>query len=387
VPPSPLGPGSVTLTARGKEHLGWKRGTITRSMESIAGSFDLEINTRWAGSTQELLIFEEDECVISVFGSPVITGFVDKRSVSHDAKSKSFKVSGRDAAGALVDCSAVVPKLVYNQTPVLDLVTKICEPHGITASLPPGLTVKLPPRDKLAVNPGDTAHSVIEKICRMTGLLPISDSQGGLLLTQAGTARISTKLQCLAPAPGQLPPVGNNILKASAEFDYKGRFAEYRCLAANAAKVPKKNNAAAAKSTAKATVAARKARGIAFDEIVQRKARILIINPEDGADKKYADQRAQWEATTRAAKSEVVHVTVRGWQQDDGQLWTNALNSLVGIEDSELDIKGDMLIVEVKLDLGSVTSELKLMDPAAFTPEPRIKRKVGNTWNELSGVR
>lgn len=386
MPPSPLGPGSVSLTVAGKEHFGWKRGTITRSMESIAGSFDLEISTRWAGSAQELLIFEEEECVLKVLGQPVITGFVDKRTVGHDAKTKTFKVSGRDAAGALVDCSAQLPSLVYRSTPVLDLANKICGRYGVTVSLPPGLTVKLPPRDKLAVNPGDSAHSALEKMCRMIGLLPISDGRGGVLLTQAGTARISTKLQCITPAAGQLPPPGNNILKATAEYDYKGRFREYLCLAANAAKVPKKSNAAAAKATAKATVAARKSRGQAFDEVVQRANRLLIINPEDGADKAYADKRAQWEATVRAAKSDVVNVTVRGWAQDDGQVWANALNSLVAIEDSDLDVKGDMLIVEVKLDLASVTTELKLLDPAAFTPEPRIRRKVGNTWKELSGV-
>jgi prophage tail gpP-like protein len=366
----------VSLVVNGKAYLGWKSGTITRSIESIAGSFELEVSTRWAGTTQRFPIVEEDECELTILGQTVITGYVDKRSISYDKGTLTFKVSGRDKTGDLVDCSAVTPKLVYRKTPLLDFVRAVCEPLNIDVTLQPGFIVSLPPREKLAVNPGDTAFSVIEKACKMVGMLPVSDGNGGLMLVRAGADRATTSLA-----------KGTNILKGSAEYDFSKRYREYRVLAANAPKIGKKDDKASAKNAAKANAIARRTRGIATDEEVRRIDRVLVLNPEDGANKEYAEARAQWEATTRAAKSETVTVTVHGWAMQDGKLWP--VNALASIADDSLGVNGTMLITEVKYMLAGGngrSTEITLKRPDAFKPEPRIKPSGGVTaWKELAG--
>lgn len=367
----------VQLTVAGQIYEGWKTVKVVRSIESIAGSFELEITDRWAGTGKPWPILEEQECTIMLLGQLALTGYVDKRSISYEKESRTFSVSGRDRAGALVDCSAVLDQLQFRQTPLADLAKKICDPFKIKVAMQTGQSPSLPPRDKLAANPGDKAHSVLEKACRMVGFLPISDGKGGVQLCRAGSERATSSLK-----------EGVNILKASAEYDFTERYYKYVCLSQHAAKIPKKDTKASAKATAKANAAASRARGEAFDEEVTRKERVLVINPEDGADKAYADRRAQWEATVRAAKSETVKVTVQGWAQESGKLWP--INALVNITAERLGVKGDMLITEVTYgmsDAAGRTTQMTLKRPDAFTPEPRIQRKAGGggAWKEIAG--
>lgn len=368
----------VQLTVNGLQYDGWKSVQITRSIESLAGSFRLEINDRWAGSSVPWPIAEEDECALSVLGTQVLKGYVDIRDPSYDASTRSFSVAGRDKAGSLVDCSAILDKLIFRNTPILDLATKIAAPFGVKVSMQAGLdkNLKLQVGDKLAVNPGDSAHHALEKACRMVGVIPISDGQGNIVLARAGTDRAKTAIKR-----------GVNVLKGSASYNATGRFAHYLCLSQHAGKIPKKESKGAAKTAGKAMAAAARSRGEAFDDDVRRKERTLIVNPEDGANKDYADRRAQYEATVRAAKSETLHYTVPGWAQEDGTLWP--LNVLVAVDDDWLGAKGDMLITETRIGLAEgtgKTTELVLKRPDVFTPEPRIKRGgQGGKWKELVG--
>jgi prophage tail gpP-like protein len=368
----------VVLTVAGKAYEGWKTVRVTRSIESIAGSFELSVSDSWPGSTTGSLtlgIAEEAECQLEMAGQRVITGYVDKRSLSIDGTSRSITVSGRDKAGMLVDCSANPGTWLFRKTDLKATVEKICKPLGIAVTVAPDLPLKLPPREKLGITPGDTAWSAIEKITKMLGCLAISDGQGGILLIRTGTILASTALV-----------QGQNILKASAEYDASIKYFAYQVLSANASTMPKKDDREAAKSAAKTIAIARRAKGEAFDDNVTRTQRILIINPDDGANKKYAEARAQWEANVRAAKSDKVTVTVVGWTMDDGTLWP--INVLVPVTCPKIGISGQMLITQAKytMDEGGRKTELSLKRPDSFTPAPRVPQPTkGAPYKELVG--
>jgi prophage tail gpP-like protein len=70
----------VELTVGGKRYGGWESVKISRSIEALTGSFSLSISENWAGQDQPWPIGEGDECVISISGVSVITGFIDRRS-------------------------------------------------------------------------------------------------------------------------------------------------------------------------------------------------------------------------------------------------------------------------------------------------------------------
>lgn len=356
----------VALLVNGKAYAGWKRARVTRSIESISGSFELEVSDRW-GEGKPWPILEEDECTVKLGarGETVLTGFVDRRAVSYDADGHTLAVSGRDAAGALVDCSALLDKWEFKGIPLLTMVKRVCDPFGIAVRLQAGLTpANLPaPPKKLSIDPGDTAHDVIEKVCRMAGVLAVSDGRGGIVLTRTGTERVGSLVE------------GENILSASSEFDASGRFHDYAVLG--------QHHGTDEFSGAKAA----QVKGVASDENVTRVARTLVIRPESSVTKEQAKIRAQWEAKVRAARGDSVSVTVQGWTRAaSGFVWP--VNALVNVRSPTIGVHGDMLITQLTFNAGEsgTTTEITLKRPDAFLIEPVIRQATGgnNYWKEIA---
>lgn len=346
------------LRVNGVDYGGWKAVRVTRGIETISGSFELSVSEKWEAESKPWPIREGDECQILIDNVPVITGYVDKRSVSISGGDHIVSVSGRDKTGDLVDCSADLSKWEFNKTPVLELAKKIARPFGISVSLQSGVDAGAAP-SKVSIDPGDSAFEAIEKACRPAALLPVSDGQGGLLLTRAGASRATTELV-----------LGQNILDCSADFDSSGRFQTYKVLAQ--AKGSDEVNGASA-SSVKAT---------AQDMTVKRSARVLVVRAEGSMTTAQATKRAQWEATVRAARSDSVSVTVQGWQQGDGKLWP--INAFVRLRAPALEIDADLLITQIThtLDESGTITQLSLKRPDAFKPQPEIA-KTSNHWKEI----
>ncbi len=378
----------VRLKVNGRAFAGWKRVRVTRGIEAISGGFELSVSDKWNGQRGSWPIVEEDRCELSIGDDLVITGYVDRRRLSYDAQSHSFEVSGRDKAGALVDCSAVLSKWEFANLPVLTLVQKICEPFGITVALDTGtvprkitlktgknpgrvtsngatgkksgLGVPNPPK-RFSVNPGDSAFEVIDRLCRQAGLLPVSNGRGGLVLTRAGSARCETPLV-----------EGQNILAASGEYDMSGRYARYIVTGQHPG------------SDEWSGEAVTTVRAEAIDENIQRGARVLLIRAECALTPKAAKNRAGWEAKIRAARGDAVSVTVQGWHTDAGSLWP--VNSIVRIQSPLIAVNGEMLITQTvfTLDEGGSTTEITLRRPDAYLPEPTVSVAGTNLWKEIA---
>lgn len=351
----------VTLTVNGKRYSGWKTARISRSIETIAGGFVLSVSERWANQDERWPIAEEDQCVIQIGNTTVITGFIDKRELSFSALEHSVEVTGKDRAGALVECSAMLDKWEFKHVDLKSFAEKLCRPFGIAVSVQPGLVLP-PASEKLSINPGDTAFDALEHACRLVGVLPVSDGDGGVVLTRSGTSRCSTALV-----------QGQNILSASASFEAGGKFRTYHVLGQHHG----------SDETSGARAAAVK--GSAADDTVKRAERVLLVRPEHSVTIKQAKDRAEFEAATRAARSNTVSVVVQGWTQSDGTLWP--LNSLVQVKAPMIDVDGEMLITAIDFSLGDngTTTTLTLRGPKAFTPAPTVTRKSNDLWKEIAG--
>jgi prophage tail gpP-like protein len=351
----------VRLMVNGREYAGWKSARVTRGIESIAGSFELAVSDRWAGQDASWPIGEEDACEVWLGKERVISGYVDRRSLAYGPAEHSLSVSGRDKAGALVDCSALLGKWEFIGVPLLTLAKRLTEPFGIRVSLQAGLVLPKPSA-KFSINPGDSVFEVLDRVCRLAGVLPVSDGAGGLVLTRAGASRASTALV-----------EGENILAASADFDSSGRFARYVVLAQHKGTDDFSGEGAA-------TV-----KGTAHDANVRRTERVLVVRPEGNATSEHAKKRAEWEATVRAARGDSVGVTVQGWTQASGRLWP--VNALVAVRSKRIGVSGDMLITAVTYEVsaeGGTTSRLTLRPPNAFKPEPTVAKASG-VWKEIAG--
>jgi prophage tail gpP-like protein len=334
----------------GREYGGWKSVRVTRSMESLCGSFELSVSERWANQDQPWPIEEEDECAVIVDGKVAITGYVDAVRPSFSGFDESLNVAGRDRAGELVDCSAALGKWEYAGANLEKVARLLCEPFGIDVTLQAGLVASF--TSKLTIDPGDTAFQVLEEACRLAGVVAISDGSGGLLLTRTGTARASTPLVS-----------GVNVLSGSASYDSSERFRTYKVLGQQKGTDEVWGEAAA------------QVKGTATDDRVKRTWRTLVVRPEAAVTLEQAKTRAQWEAKVRAARGVSVSVTVPGWTQRDGTMWP--INALVPVRVPQLRVNGEMLITEVTFGLDDSqgqTTDLTLRRPDAFTPEPVVKK-------------
>lgn len=360
----------VALAVNGTRYRGWKSVRITRSIESIAGSFALDVSDRWDGVEAPWPIAEEDECRVEIDGITVIDGYVDKRSLSASKDARTLSYSGRDRAAQLVDCSAITDaggvskgKWTFYNIDVFRLAVALAEPFGIPVSVQPGLGVVLAKDKKVVVHPGDTSFEVLSRMAAAAGVLLVSDGAGGLVITRAGAARAASLVE------------SENILAASVDYDAADRFHRYLI----SSQIPGLDEASGEATRIQAE---------AIDKGVRRTERVLLIRPDKGYTTAESRQRADWEARVRAARAEKVNVTVQGWKQPNGKLWP--INAITRVRAPRLiGVDGDLLISQVEYSIGDggKVTQLSLVRPDAFTPEPSatVKPSDGSgAWKELA---
>lgn len=353
------------LVVNGGEYSGWKSVSITRSMETIAGQFQLEVSDRWASRAESWPIREEDQCRVVIDDETVIDGFVDVRSPALAGQQVALAYSGKDRAAALVENSGIVTgadvkgnKWTYRNVSVLEFCQAIAKPFGIAVTVQSGLA--LPKVPQIVAHPGDDAFEMMSKAANDDGVLLVSDGKGGVVVTRRGTTRATALVQ------------GVNVMGAAGAFDMTDRF--YRYLIAS--QVPGTEDDDTGEQ---ANVIAE-----AFDLGVRRKDRVKLIRPEKNYNRADAKRRADWEARVRAAKSEKFQITVQGWRQSSGsELWP--INALVTVDIPRLGLRGDMLISQTQHtvgDGGRVTL-ISVVRPDAFEPEPKAFTKGEGGWKEL----
>lgn len=344
------------LLVGANEYGGWKSLRVSLGMEALAGSFAFELAERWAGRDVAWPVLPGARVSVVFDGKPVITGYVDAAERSLESAS----VQGKDRAVDLVECSAQLSSWEFTDTPVESIARQLCQPYDVALSVQQGLRLGNVPK-KFSVDPGATAGHALEELCRIAGVLPVSDGQGGIVLTRAGLRRCTTAIV-----------EGENLLAGRQRRALSGRFAEYRVLGQHKGGDDHNGSAAAAP------------KGTARDAEV-RIQRVLTVRAEGNVTAAQAGVRAEWEATVRAARSTTLTVTVRGWTQGDGSLW--ALNTIVPVRSKTLDATADWLITaldyELSLDSGSTTT-MELRAPESFLPSATVKSgTVDRTWKEI----
>lgn len=354
--------GDLALVVDGTRYDSWKSQRLTRTIESLAGSFAVDFHDRWQDGPARPIV-EGAACRAEIDGETVLDGYVKARRMSANKDGRTLAVSGRDRAAEIVDCSALLDKWTYYNVNALEFAKRLVEPFGLKVTQQPGLV--LPKVKKLVVSPGDTVYEAIKRAVGDEGALIVSDGAGGIRITRVAAARAAALIE------------GDNIETADLDGDAADRFHEYRIAAQSA-------------GTDEASGDATRVQASAFDEGVTRTSRTLLIRPEKGYSVAEARKRADWEARVRAAKSTSVTVGVVGWRQPrNGLLW--APNALTYVKSPNLvGYEGDLLITQVDYSIsseGGQVTQLKLVRPDAFTPEPtKATVKGGDVfggWPEL----
>ncbi|GHD63878.1 phage baseplate assembly protein [Jeongeupia chitinilytica] len=108
----------------------------------------------------------------------VLTGRIDDISDAIDKNGHSLSISGRDGAAVLTDCSS--PIFTAKQVTLAEVVANVVKPLGITKARIDA--DKTSAREKVNVEPGDTAWDTLVHAAEANGLWPWFDPDGTLVI-------------------------------------------------------------------------------------------------------------------------------------------------------------------------------------------------------------
>jgi len=350
----------ISISVNGLKYTGWKSATITRSIESLAGSYSLTVVDDTDQSSNSIWPLKpQDVCIVRIGDHKLITGYIDNVSPDISAEAHTITISGRDKTADMIDCSAV-PKSYAKKT-ISGLAKTLADPFNI--DIVNGSGIDLASTFKYTVNSGETAFEALDKKVKELGLLAISDGLGNLVLTKAGTELSHDSLI-----------YGENIKRGKAVYNYVNRFSDYNVRSQTSGK------ASGGWNTGKGAGVG--ISGSARDAVINRN-RPWIARAESQSSNKFATNRAEWEALTRAAKSEVFQIEVVGFLQSNGDLWE--INKLVNILAKPLYINpaAQMLIASATYELsesGSKTTMILRRPDAYNTLKPIVKKQKNVGW-------
>jgi len=360
------------LRLGGRYYGGWTKLSVTRSIEQIAGSFDLEVTERWAGQATARAIVPGEACEVLLDGETVIDGYIDDVLPEYDAENHTVRIAGRDKTGDLVDCSAVYKTGQWHSVTLDTLARDLIAPFGIGLVIDTEVGAAF---SSYSIQEGETVFECLERAARMKAVLLVSDAQGNLVITRAGDQVVGVQLV-----------EGQNILAASGQFGWKDRYSTYTV-----------------KGQVKADddffgENAAQPKGVAIDDTINRYRPLVVLAEEHGHGATLKD-RAEWERSVRMGRGNRGAVTVQGWRRPDGALWQP--NTLVPVRSPMLSLDAPMLIVGCtwRLDERGTTTQLTIARRESFVlvsgvarsklakklndKAQKEKKKKGDDWSML----
>lgn len=365
--------GIAELKISGVFYGGWKVVRVTRSIEQMAGTYELEVTERWPGQPLATPVRPGQPCQLLLDGEPVITGHVDMMSPDYDASRHTVRVQGRDRTADLVDCSAVFKSGQWHNAKLDRIAGDLLKPFGIGVVVEADVGAAF---SSFNIQEGETVFECLERAARLKAVLLTSNPAGDLVITRAGRNRLDVALV-----------EGKNIKAARAEFSWKDRFSSYQVkgqgrLGADGESV---HSAPSGKVT---------------DPIITRHRPLIVLAEAHSSNATLRD-RAEWERNVRRGRSARGSITVQGWRRPDGGTWQP--NDLVTVTSPLLWLdNAEMLIVGCTYTLdeqnGTLT-ELAIAKPEAFqllegvsqsklfgklkSKEQREKRETVEDWSML----
>ncbi|SDH88399.1 phage baseplate assembly protein [Roseospirillum parvum] len=334
----------VTLALGGRLWTGWQEVTASAGLEQGAGVFTLSFRARSPdGSRLPGAVGQGARCRLDLAGETVITGWVDE--VTRQIEDQALSLTGRDAAGDLIDCSAASQPGEWHGVSLTEIAAALAAPFGVPVAARVDVGA---PFGRFRVQEGETVWAAIERACRQRAVLPVSDGLGGLVLTSAEVAGAATV----------------RLTDRALKSDWRvvdsgtGRFSE----------ITVKGQAPGSDDVWGEPTAA--ISGRAIDPGVRRHRPLTVLS-EEPTDATAATLRAAWEVRVRRGRGLRASGTVAGWTTGGvgggGALWRPGQR--VVLDSARLEITRELLIAAVEwrkgLKDGTVT-RLELVPPDAL---------------------
>ncbi|MDJ8697560.1 contractile injection system protein, VgrG/Pvc8 family [Salmonella enterica] len=318
---------NVELKVDGKIFSGWTSVTVNRSIETMAGYFDLGVNVQT--STDLSSLAPGKPFTLSIDGQTVITGYTDGRRRQMGADSMKITIAGRDKTADLIDCAAIYKGGQWKKRTLEQIARDLCQPYGVAVRWELTDAESAAPFTSFTLDHSETVYEALGRAARARGVLITSNAVGDLVFTRADESH-SDRLV-----------LGENLLSVDFDEDYRDRFSEYTV------KGHGRSNGKVGDTVDARTIASQK--GTATDSAITR-YRPMIILADSKIDAQSATARALREQRRRLAKSVTFEAQLDGWTRSNGQIWMP--NILAEIDASKFAIQtGPLLVSKVVLTL------------------------------------
>lgn len=369
-------PDDVLVTVGDTTVSGWKTVRITAGIERCPRDFDITATEVFPG-TDQIVMRPGDACSVFIGRDRVVTGYVNRYSASINATGHTVSVSGRGACQDVVDCAAHWPGQQIISTSVLAVAQQLVAPLGRTSESGPddvgisvrgvtGPSVGLPGPDPasriipyLVLMLGETVWEIIERMCRLSGLLAYEDADGMLVLAQGPSAEPDAPLTMDVAGTGFAE--GVNVVSATLSLSDDQRFSAYEVYWFSFNPLLEFGEEQNFISTS-------------ADTAVKR-YRPHVMIAETGKEMSYqvAIDRANWEASRRWGQGHQLTIITDSWRDGNGNLYRPF--TLARLELPTLKItRVSWVISEVSYikNANGTSCELKLAPIEAFTIQPRL---------------
>lgn len=155
---------------------GWTQYSIDSHMLTPADAWSASIAA--PGIAMPTGIEPGSRAEVRIGGELVMNSTLDDVNLSTDKSGMRLDISGRDAMGVLIDCSSAV--FTGSMLTLDEIVAKIVRPLGITRIRIEAEKTAL--RDRVSVEPGDTAWESLRRAAEAAGLWSWVDPDGTLVV-------------------------------------------------------------------------------------------------------------------------------------------------------------------------------------------------------------
>ncbi len=337
---APVDPG-ITITVNGKQYSGWGGlQSVTRSIERTPSVFAMRASERYPGGATGIIVKPGDSCVIKIGDDTVLTGYVDRYESSISSREHEVQIVGRGKCGDLVDCSAFAANQQFINMSVKDVAVAVAKGRDpgfgisvveMSAGKPAVQGVRTTAQGavipQLNVGYQDTPWDIIETSVRWAGLLAYEDVDGNVVLSDVGTQKHASGFK-----------EGVNIERAHVTLGIDQRYSEYHALRLGTDTIFNLGSGTA--------MAPENNWNIQLDTGVPRYRPFAFVVEQGYGGADYAVKRCIFESARRYGRSQAVRLTVDGWRDKAGKLWTP--NMLVEMDLPSLRLPGvTWLIAEV----------------------------------------
>ena len=210
---------AVRLLVGGLEHNDWESYDVDSDLLTPADAWRMTLALK--SGTLPASVKTGASVEIRVGDDPVMVSRID--SVDDEVRKDGVRISicGRDGASVLLDCSA--PIFVAQMVSLEEIIAKVVKPLGVTKYRIDADSTRI--REKINVEPGDSAWSVLNNAAEAYGLWPWFEPDGTLVVggpdyTAAPVATLILRQN----------GVGNNVISLRRHNSIQGRFSEVTVL-------------------------------------------------------------------------------------------------------------------------------------------------------------